>query len=272
MKISTYLNAAALAACFSLQTFTARAVLVTFENPTDLTANFTEVNGTGLGGAVQATGVGIGLPASGGVTLGTADRNYNLNTETFNLSATGPGSFTISSYFKPNGFTSSPTGLFLGFAGTAATNTTGADATGWFGMRVRYNAANTAILQGRTNDANVGSSSSFITDATNWYKFTLDVVRSATLNTFTLNSSIQNYGANGVTITGSPVNFSDTITNATLYTDTAVNAGFRAPSGNGVGALDNFEAVAIPEPGTAVLGALGIVGFAAMLRRRSQKS
>ena len=269
MKISTYLNAAALAACFSLQTFTARAVLVTFENATDLTANFTEVNGTGLGGAVQAAGVGIGLPASGGVTLGTADRNYNLNTETFNLSATGPGSFTISSYFKPNGFTSSPTGLFLGFAADATANTTGG--AGWFGARVQYTSATAAQINGRSDNSGVGNTG-FTTSSANWYKFTLNVVRSATPNIFNLSGMVQDYGTNGLTLTSTVVNFSESVTNIALYTDTAVNAGFRAPSGNGVGALDNFEAVAVPEPGTAVLGALGIVGFAAMLRRRSQKS
>ena len=110
MKIPPFLGAVALASVFTLQAVTTQAALINFDNATDLTNNFTEV-GTNTGTlAAQAAGAGIGSPASGGVTLGAADRNWNLNTSTYNLSSNGPGIFQISSYFKPNGLVGSPTG------------------------------------------------------------------------------------------------------------------------------------------------------------------
>ena len=140
-------------------------------------------------------------------------------------------------------------------------------------MRIRYNAANLGFLQGRTNDVNVGTSSTFTTDANNWYKFTVDIVRSATLDTFNVTGKVDNYGTNGITTPTLVGTYSASVTNSALYTDNSANAGFRAPSVNGVGALDNFEVTAVPEPTTVVSGmAIALVGLATMFRRRSLNS
>ena len=272
MKIPPFLGAVALASVFTLQAVTTHAALINFDNNTDLTNNFIQAGSTGSGTlALQAASVGIGSPASGGVTLGNADRNWNLNTSTYDLSATGPGTFQISSYFKPNGLVSSPTGLYLGFSAAPTTNTTGG--AGWFGMRLNFTNVGTFLFTPRTDNGNGTDSGTFTSSSANWYKFTVDIVRSATLNTFNVTGKVDNYGTNGITTPNLVGTYSASVINSALWLDNSANAGFRAPSGNGVGALDNFEVTAVPEPTTVISGlAIALVGLATMLRRRSLNS
>ncbi|HEX8313228.1 MAG TPA: PEP-CTERM sorting domain-containing protein [Chthoniobacteraceae bacterium] len=271
-KVQTSTTAfAALVAVFTFPSFTAEAATVAFETQADLTDNFTLASDNTTAPLVTA-GAGIGNPASGGLVNGpSGDDGYNFNTA-FNLSVAGN---QISMFFKNSGTgpAQTPTSLFLGYSTDAGTtlNTNVVNGQEWFGMRVSAQTGGVNFrLQTRSNNSTVtDQGQDFALTTTNFYKFTVEVVRTATAGVFSLTGKVEDFGTDGTSIPATALKtFTSSVTNTAVYNDTSAFAGFRAPSGGGANNFDNFSVNQVPEPGTIGLLALATVGMVAIRRRR----
>jgi hypothetical protein len=112
--------------------------------------------------------------------------------------------------------------------------------------------------------------------ASTWYQLVATTTNTGT--TFHTTLSLQDYGTDGVTLTGSPITIgaSDSAPGTLLSTSlvyVGIYGGIGVQGGHSpdaqTTAIDNFSVSAIPEPSTyaAILGGLTLVGAAARRRR-----
>lgn len=248
-------------------------------NLTPTTGNFTASTGT----TTQFTYSGTaGVGGGGGVSVSTdaGGVNYNHNTA-YALSA--GSTYTISTFFKTNAVVGTSANQVAG-VGLVGTNV-GEFGTGSIqsiGLTLRApltngSAGNSSTLQlavanNPGTNANILQSTSFTAATNNWYKLSVSITKTATADTFSVSGSVEDWGAAGTSFSSSVRSFSgQTVTNAGLYADADLFAGFFARQTGGnpiqIAAVDNFSV--IPEPSSfAAIAGLGMLGFAASRRRR----
>ncbi len=103
-----------------------------------------------------------------------------------------------------------------------------------------------------------------------WYQFDVDITKSLTANEFDVSAVLNQLDADGLSLVTQIGSHSTTITNASLYTDGDVIAGFTIVHNNAPATLtneyDDLTIAVTPEPGTLALLALG--GMLVARRRR----
>lgn len=240
-----------LAACAALGSAAAQTYSYNFNSgasdfsPTTFTANLP-------GGATVNYSGTSGIGGSGSFsTNGVTNATTIFNTPLHNSAG---ATFTTSFYFQTRPTVS--TGDLVGF--------------GYFNSTTQlFDAGN--LIGYKINGAN---SSSLLPST--WYQLTATTTNTG--STFHTSIALQNYGANGTTLTGSPINIgaSDNA-GGTLLTTGSIYVGLYGGGGiqGGFGtdymtpAIDNFSVSAIPEPSTyAAIAGVMMLGVAAWRRRR----
>jgi len=269
----------------------AQAAVVTFDSPADLNNNFAVNNQTGTGGYVPVTSGGIGNTGALDVTAGpsgTLDATAVYKLQSFNPQE---GTITVSQYVKVQATpTTGDRLLHLGIIDdTSAThqlNGGGAARADFISARVFPTVATTAgattgadtyqVQAGNSIDSpstatattNNTQSADFNLTIGDWYLFTINVNRQATANTFSVDSTLQDFGTDGLT-PGTTMTFAaQTISGNTtdIYNDTQVFGAFRSHATNGgADLLDTFSV--IPEPSTLSFLGLGAIGLLARRRK-----
>ena len=215
-------------------------------SPTTFTANLP-------GGATANYSTAAGIGGSGSFsTNGVTNATTIFNTALHNSNG---ATFTTSFYFLTRPTVS--TGDLVGF--------------GYFNSTTQlFDAGN--LIGYKINQAN---SSSLLPST--WYQLTATTTNTG--STFHTSIALQNYGANGTTLTGGAINLgaSDN-TGDTLLTTGSIYVGLYGGAGiQGLGgsidymtpAIDNFSVSAIPEPSTyAALAGVVMFGVAVLRRRR----
>ena len=263
-----------LAAATLLAASSASADTIDFSNGATDLAKFNLLTSSGTTStafsAVGTGGVGNGAAISG-TTASTGDSAiYNAASFDFANAAVGD-SFTVSAMVKSS--TAWNVSTFV--VGFSATTDKGFGTSGSNSLYFRTNTDN--IRSQAVNNGTVTSGTPFGTttgigmSTSNWYEFSFTLTKSAILNNFDFIASIKDWGMDGVTggtsiLTSSPTS----ITNAALYADSAVFAGFRSAvnSGSTTMTVDNFTTTAVPEPSTYGLMGAGALAAAAVRRRR----
>ena len=242
---------------------------------TPTTGNFTASSGT----TTQFTYSGTaGVGGGGGISVSTdaGGVNYNHNTA-YALSA--GSTYTISTFFKTNAVTGTTANQVaaVGLVGTTA-GEFGTGAVPSLSMSLRWPGSGTAgsvqlaVANNTGSNTNTLQSTSFTAATNTWYKLSVSITKTATVNTFSVSGSIEDWGADGTSLSSSVRSFSaQTFSNSALYADADLFAGFfaRQTGGNPIQmqAVDNFSV--IPEPSSfAAIAGLGMLGFAASRRRR----
>ena len=268
---------------------------VDFNTPGDLTTKFNLNNQTGVGGFTQTTNGGIGDSGAVDITAGpsgTQDVTAVYNVKSYNLDN---GPIRLQEFVKimSSGYTTGDRLLQLGLLDDLGTghqlnggapavadfisarifptvNPVAGSPTAAFTYQVQ---AGQATGAGNTATSNNTQTANFNLTLGDWYRFAVDISKSATPNTFTVAGFLQDMGTDGLTpgtsLTFGPENSSNANT-VDLYTDTAVYAGFRGhASTGGADMYDNFSVLQpVPEPAS-----LGLLGLAAMTlgARRKRK-
>jgi MYXO-CTERM domain-containing protein len=210
---------------------------------------------------------------TGGANDGNNAFALNSSVGTFDLD----GPFTVSIYFLTGLVTPAGTAnmniasVGLGDNATsvlASSSPVAPNATLQVDLR-RVNPANTFSLRLRANDAGGDISPGSISLAENtWYQLSLTATQISVGN-FSLQASVRNWGADGLTGGSTILSHSANLANANLLGNEAIFAGFAARnSGNSdtrAVAVDNF--VVVPEPSAALAGIFGL-GLLALRRRR----
>lgn len=260
----------------------AQSVLIDFNTAaTDFTGNFTASTGTSTA-FTWGSAVGVSDqagPAQGGgvsVSTDTGGANYNFNTA-YDLGTGSPtNTWTISTFFRTNATTGTSANQVAGL-GLMSSVTDEIAANGRFvGVTLRQGTASTADLTlALTNNVSGTQSNTplggvFTPLTNNWYKLTLDVIKTSTADQFSVSASVEDWGSLGTSFESTVRSFSgQTLTNATIYGDSSLFAGFyaRQTAGNPIQiqAVDNFSVV--PEPTTWVLLAGSLTALLVFRRR-----
>jgi len=252
------------------------AVIVDFNTAaTDLTDNFTRSTATSSN-FTWSSSVGVG--SGGGVSVSTdaGGANYNYNTA-YDLGAGGASNtWTLSTFFRTNAVTGTSNNQVAGL-GLMGTVTDEISAAGRFvGVTLRQGTAASGNLSlALTNNfngtqTNALQGTDFVPVTNNWYRLTLSVTKTGTLDQFSLSASVEDWGAAGTSFGSTVRSFTNqTLTNNSVYSDTTVYGGFfaRQTAGNPIQiqAVDNFSIV--PEPSGLLL--FGLAGVAMFRRRRA---
>ncbi len=276
-----------LASLASLTAVVAQAVVIDFTGTTSFTDNFNAASGMSLsptGGVGSGQGVNIG-GSSPAFYKGTTDAIPDLNVG---------DSVTMGLFFQraestvPEGG-ARITALGLSTSGDALDSNTGGLGTavsgqGNFGLIIQLNGATASGVTAarlRTFDSasgaaptNSGFLKTFNLTNNTWYKFEATFTMTATDNTWSVSSTLQDWGTTGTSFVGDVFTLSPTIVASSgaglAYDDTQLFAGFSGASTHAK-AVDNFSLTttsAIPEPSTyAALVGLGALGFVALRRR-----
>jgi hypothetical protein len=274
----------------------ARAGVVTFDQPTDLSTNFSVNNQTGTAGTgyVPVTSGGIGNTGALDVTAGpsgTLDATAVYTPQSFNPQN---GTITISQYVKVQ---ATPTigdrlihlGIIDDTSATHQLNGGGAARADFISARVfptvvTTTGATTSPYTYQVQAGNSIDSPSTATATTNntqsanfdltigdWYLFTINVNRLAAANTFSVDGTLQDFGTDGVTA-GTTMTFAaQTIAANTtdIYNDTQVFGAFRSHATNGgADLLDTFSvSQTLPEPSAICFLGFGAIGLLARRRK-----
>jgi hypothetical protein len=276
MKTSNSLKVwkAALGA-FVVFTTSARAVLITFDNASDLTDNFLIRQFDGQTGWTYEWTGETGVGGSGAVVRDPLNNSTSspvmfYNGETFNP-LLGGEPLQISVYFQVlPGTTTAASRNFVGFASTDTQNLS-VDSNK-LGARIFKNGSTSFTLQvqsgsgGSTSSINLGDAFSLVEN--DWYQLVFQVSRTGT-NTFETAASLWNYGPDG---TSSPMliaSGSQGFTNNVMGADTSWVAGVMLQNSfGGAWALDNFAVNVVPEPASAGLLTEAIGGLLGMRGRK----
>jgi len=252
---------------------TASAVLVDFNTTGELAGNFS-LNGVAAYSEEAGTGLNSTRAVNVASTTGTAiltTANYSLALGTVNVSmyarAVASANVGFDSVFLQLGLFADNNQQFNGGSGDAnqfvfarvlnENNTTAGNDTTYFLQT--GSKATTAAAQSTTNGGN------FTLTSGNWYYFSINFTRSSS-DTVTVASDLRNSDSAGVVGT-SVTTLSTNYTNAQIFGDTTIWAGFRGRLDGNTDTLDNFSAV--PEPSTA-MALLGGFGALAWVRRRNR--
>jgi len=283
-----------------LATF-AQADVVTFDNPNDLANNFSinVQSGTtttpGYPGFIAVTSGGIGNSGAVDVTAGpsaTLDATAVYTPKSFNPQN---GTITVSQYVKVQatpaiGDRLLHLGIIDDTGATHQLNGGGAARADFISARlfptvVTAAGATTSAYTYQVQAGNSVDSPSTATTTTNntqsanfnlnigdWYLFTMNVNRLTTANTFSVDSTLQDFGADGLTAGATMTFAAQTIAANTtdIYNDTSVYGAFRSHANQGgADLLDTFSVTqTVPEPATFGVIALGA---AALVGRRRKK-
>lgn len=271
----------------------ARADVVTFDGANDLANNFTINNQTGTAatpgypGYVAVSSGGVSNSGAVDVTggpAGTLDATGVYNKRSFDLSA---GTVTISQFVKVQAVTNTgdrllQLGLIDDTTAGRQMNGGGAARADFVSARISPSAVSGATtgafnyqVQSGQSDGTTGTtttspaaSAAFNLTLGDWYLFTVNITRTATANTFSVDASLQDFGTDGVTA-GSTMTFAAQQLNTNtsdLYGDASVYPAFRSfAAQGGADLLDTFSVTQAPEPGSlAVVG----IGAGLLLGRR----
>ncbi|MDX2111367.1 MAG: PEP-CTERM sorting domain-containing protein [Verrucomicrobiota bacterium] len=241
-----------------------------FGATTDITNNFTIVDNTDYSWNATA-GVGGGAGLAGAATTNAA--SYNYNGLSFDLSA---GAITLSLDFAANytagnnravgqiGVVSATTQAFTNTVGmnfiSARLSPTSAGASTWQ-MQANFRTNDPVLTQ------QIGTNFTLTTGQ--WYRHELTISRSGNADQFLLSGSLTSLGVDGTTVGSVVTSYTDyLVTNAPVYADSTLIAGFRSRGTEGP-KLDNFSISVVPEPSTyaAILGLIAMA-FAFLRRRR----
>jgi hypothetical protein len=277
----------------------AQAGVVTFDSATDLANNF-NINvqsGTaatpGFPGFVAVTSGGLNNSGAVDVTAGpsaTLDATAVYNQQSFNPQA---GTITISQFVKVQ---ATPTigdrllhlGIIDDPSATHQLNGGGAAHADFISARLSPTVVSAAgattaayayqVQAGNSPDAatatatfNNTQSANFNLNIGDWYQFTVNVNRTATANTFSVDGVLQDFGTDGLTPGAIQTFAPQTIATDTtdMYNDTSVFGAFRSHAGQGgADLLDTFSiSQNTPEPTTLGFLGLGAIGMLARRRR-----
>ena len=251
----------------------ADAVLIDFNTSGQLTTGFTQRNQLdGADTIFQESPTG-GISNSGDVTHivgGTNDGTAIYDDQAFDL--TTNAQFTVSMFFKPLSASGAPA-LQVGFTDAAthgfAANTNDA----FLSVRIVGNGSTNWNFQTQTKNAGtttatavtLAGGSNIALSTSNFYKLSGAFTRTATANTFNYTFTLENYGTTGAGVPSTVFTLNGSLSNSTLYSDTAVNGAFRS----GEGAANNFDNFAVvPEPRTIAMRVGGFGCLFAFQRRR----
>jgi hypothetical protein len=275
-------QALALASLFALGVGASAEAAINYSNDFNTAGTFASdftQNGPNAGNLFQNS-AGTGLNGTNAVDL-----TNNANDATAILTAagqvgaldSGTDGYTLAGFFRnQNGITGgSAVGIFqLGLGSDTSTAFNGGST--FLSARVRRDG--TVEFQTGANGTTVGTGAAVSTSATtlvdgNWYYLTVTLNRTSTQDTFSGTAEL--YNATSAGVIGSQLTnaTSSTLVNAAMYADNSVYAGFRAAgsSGNslsGANLVDNFSVVAVPEPASLAMLALGALA----VRRRSRSA
>lgn len=254
----------------------ASAVLLNFDTAAQFTENFEPEVSYAWSSSSGIGGVAGRVNSTGDAGAGNASRTYYDTT--FNWNTEGDDLYFSVFFLGQAATSSSLLRQGIGLATTTTTNflTGGTGAVAWrliksgssnFSFDFKYGSGG--------SDATIISTSNFNLITGNWYKIDVKLSRLETLNTFSYDVALENWGANGTSLAGTLASANNAgFTNAALYSSTAVNAGVAAANiAGGFTAFDNFhfDTVPVPEPQSALLILLGIVPFTVVWLRNCRK-
>ena len=262
------------AACASLFAATAQAgVFVDFNGgASDVTTNFSG-NGQNLPGWSASNGLG----GSGAIDVTASDfGNFQgvQATGTFESFATPGAQLQVSAFFRIDvAPTNNPTDarlldLYIGDDSSTSFTASGGLINAHYGVRLNTVTNNTTYRLVERNDNGNGQQAggNFSLTLGDWHKMTLVFTNNGG-TIIDLTATIDNYGPTGAAFVSNVITATESHVNAELLGDSSLYSGFRIPRGDNLSALDNFEFIAVPEPASLSLLALG--GLAALRRRRA---
>lgn len=270
----------------------AGAAVVTFDNPNDFANNFVVNTQTGTAGTgfTQVSSGGVGNTGAVDVTAGpsgTLDSTAVYTPTSFDPAA---GTITISQFVKVQSTNTGDRLLHLGIIDdTSAThqlngggaaradfisarispgaNTAAGATTSAFNYQVQAGQSTSGAATGTTNN---NATTNFDLTLGDWYLFTINITKTATVNTFSVDGSLQDFGADGLTPGATNTFAVQTIAANTtdMYNDTTVFGAFRSHAAQGgADLLDTFTITQqTPEP--AALGLVGMAAVGLLSRRR----
>lgn len=235
----------------------ANATVISFDNGATDLALFNRLTSAGGASTTFSASATAGVNGGDGVSHATGDATMLYTTTAFDFTSVG-ATATVSVMMKSSNFASGA--YAVGFSST--------DNLGFYTGGGQNNISfrdNGGPLQMQTVNAGAATTTGLNTPVynnNNWYRFELSLTKTATTNVFNYAVMLEDWGVDGNALVSSVAvtNSTGTISNAVLWNDATVYAGVRMTP---VGSLDNFSAV--PEPTTALLGALGTL---TLLRRR----
>jgi hypothetical protein len=253
-----------------------------FNTPLSLNAGF---NATGANKFTQTTS--SGLLGGGGVVA--SDATSQGNRDTINTFNAGTSSFTVSSFFQWQANINTSAGGVPFMIGVTETSSDiipfasgGLTTDDYIGLSVaNRSSVNVVRLQYTdriSSTVNFLSSSATVTlTPGDWYDLTFQLILSG--STYTLNSSLDDWGASGASLVGNVTSKNGVLaTDSTLAGDTTASAFFTSEGlsqDRGLGAVDNFSvsALPVPEPSTSSIlrsGTCGLILSFALARKRAK--
>lgn len=260
-----------------------------FSTAGDLLNNYNIYQNTGGGLTNAATGSPYGQSLTGGIGGGghvtiatpatgiTPDSTAIYQNTSFNFSTVG-ATLNISAYVDITDPTETGNRLLhLGFVNSDTSGLNGNANLSFMSFRMIPTAigSTTFSLQWQTKTAagstvNTAGGANVALTLGDWTQLSLTFQNLGSGN-IQGSGFIEDFGANGLTPGATTIIAPITLTSADIASDATVFAAFRSFAADGSGGVANFSASVVPEPGTVVLGGLGL-GALLLARHRGLKS